>query len=152
MEIFSPEFQPGDPIPRKYTCDGTDISIPLGWKKVPEGTKSLAVIMDDPDAPMGTWVHWVIYNIPATAKGLQENQPHSEMLKDGSMQGINTGKQTGYSGPCPPGGVHRYFFKLYALDMMLPVKAGLTKEGLLEAMQSHIIEETQIFGTYQRNR
>lgn len=150
MKIYSPAFQEKMPIPEKYTCEGSDISIPLAWEDVPEEAISLALIMDDPDAPAGTWVHWVAFNIPASARGLTEDQPKERNLPSGGLQGINTGRRTGYAGPCPPGGVHRYFFKLYALDCVFPAKSGITKEELLEQMQGHILSKCEFFGTYQR--
>ena len=101
MEILSSAFKPGKSIPSKYTCDGMNISTPLNWQGVPDGTKSLALIKDDPDAPIGTWVHWIVYNIPPDAQGLQENQPHVEILKDNCLQGHNTSRQIGYAGPLP---------------------------------------------------
>lgn len=150
MKIMSTAFKEGAPIPPKYTCDGAGKSIPLRWEDIPDGTQSLALIMDDPDAPSGTWVHWVVYNLPPTAKLLTEGLTTAPILANGAVQGKNTGKKTGYSGPCPPDREHRYFFKLYALDTMLESKLGLTKAELLEAMQDHILEECQTFGVYDR--
>ncbi len=151
MKIMSTAFKEGAPIPTKYTCDGAGKSIPLRWEDIPDGTQSLALIMDDPDAPSGTWVHWVVYNLPPTAKQMSEGLTTAPILANGAVQGRNTGKKTGYSGPCPPDKEHRYFFKLYALDCMLESKLGLTKAELLEAMQDHILEECQTFGVYDRN-
>jgi hypothetical protein len=139
-------------IPSKYTCDGADISPPLAWSGLPEGTKSIAIINDDPDAPMGTWVHWVIYNIPPTAQGLAEDIKRVEKLPDGTLQGKNSWGRIGYGGPCPPGGTHRYFFKIYALDKMLNLKPGATKEELLTAMKGHILAQAQFYGKYSRKR
>lgn len=150
MRIFSPEFKPGEPIPTQYTCDGKDISIPLQWQDIPDGSISLALIMDDPDAPGGTWIHWIVFNIPVTTAAFTAGQPDSNDLPDGSLQGRNSWGKIGYGGPCPPSGSHRYFFKLYALDCLLEKKAGLTKTELLEAMQGHILAEAQFFGVYQR--
>jgi hypothetical protein len=139
LKIYSSAFEDGGMIPSKYTCDGADISPPLAWSGLPEGTKSIAIINDDPDAPMGTWVHWVIYNIPPTAQGLAEDIKRVEKLPDGTLQGKNSWGRIGYGGPCPPGGTHRYFFKIYALDKMLNLKPGATKEELLTAMKGHIL-------------
>ncbi len=150
MKLVSSAFSEGGMIPSQYTCDGKDISPPLSWSEVPEGTKSFALICDDPDAPMGTWVHWVIYNIPDTTRQLPEAVPTTERLQDGSFQGKNDFKRFGYGGPCPPGGTHRYFFKLYALDTMLDLKPGATKAQLLEAMKGHILAEAQLMGKYGR--
>ena len=154
LQITSTAFSEGQPIPAKYTCEGSDISPPLQW--IPQGgtpanTKSFALIADDPDAPMGTWVHWVLYDLPATATEFAENTPKSPQLPGGAKQGLNSGSRSGYSGPCPPPGKpHRYFFKLYALDTMLDLKPGATKKDLLKAMEGHVLAEGQLMGTYQR--
>ena len=116
MEIRSSSFDEGGFIPGKYTCDGIDVSPPLEWSSVPEGTKTFALICDDPDAPMGTWVHQVIFNIPGNIRELQENVPHQKILKNGGKQGENDFRKIGYGGPCPPRGTHRYYFKINALD------------------------------------
>lgn len=152
IEIFSTAFENEGFIPQKYTCDGANISPPLGWKSLPKDTKSIAIINDDPDAPMGTWVHWVVYNIPATSSGLPENIKPIERLPDGSLQGKNSWGKIGYGGPCPPTGTHRYFFKIYALDTMLDLKPGATKEELLHAMKGHIIAEGVFYGKYSRKK
>jgi hypothetical protein len=152
LKIYSSAFEDGGMIPSKYTCDGADISPPLAWSGLPEGTKSIAIINDDPDAPMGTWVHWVIYNIPPTAQGLAEDIKRVEKLPDGTLQGKNSWGRIGYGGPCPPGGTHRYFFKIYALDKMLNLKPGATKEELLTAMKGHILAQAQFYGKYSRKR
>jgi Raf kinase inhibitor-like YbhB/YbcL family protein len=152
LRIYSSAFEDGGMIPSKYTCDGADISPPLAWSGLPEGTKSIAIINDDPDAPMGTWVHWVIYNIPPTAQGLGEDIKRVEKLPDGTLQGKNSWGRIGYGGPCPPGGTHRYFFKIYALDKMLNLKPGATKEELLTAMKGHILAQAQFYGKYSRKR
>jgi Raf kinase inhibitor-like YbhB/YbcL family protein len=152
LKIYSSAFEDGGMIPSKYTCDGADISPPLAWSGLPEGTKSIAIINDDPDAPMGTWVHWVIYNIPPTAQGLAEDIKRVEKLPDGTLQGKNSWGRIGYGGPCPPGGTHRYFFKIYALDKMLNLKSGATKEELLTAMKGHILAQAQFYGKYSRKR
>ncbi len=150
MEIKSSAFGSGEMIPAKYTCDGADFSPPLEWLKTPAGTKSLALICDDPDAPMGTWVHWVIFDIPQTATMLAEGITREKDLPGGGTQGINDFRKIGYGGPCPPGGTHRYFSKLYALDAMLGLKPGITKDQLLTAMRGHILAEAQLMGTYRR--
>lgn len=139
-------------IPEKYTCDGQDISPPLLWDDIPEGTKSLVLIVDDPDAPdpkapKMTWVHWLIYNIPPTTKGLEEGVSN---FPKGALHGKNDWRRTGYGGPCPPIGRHRYFFKLYALDTVLPDLKIPDKKALESAMKGHIIEMAELIGTYQR--
>jgi len=150
MEIRSTAFREGEMIPSKYTCDGPDISPPLEWSDPPSGTKSFALISDDPDAPVGTWVHWVIFNIPGSERKLEENIPRTEVLKNGARQGKNDFGRIGYGGPCPPGGTHRYYFKLYALDIELDLKAGATKRDLLKAMEGHVLAETYLMGKYRR--
>ncbi|MFQ5902170.1 MAG: YbhB/YbcL family Raf kinase inhibitor-like protein [Candidatus Binatia bacterium] len=151
MEIRSSAFQNGGDIPRKYTCDGTDISPPLKWENPPAGTKAFALIADDPDAPVGTWVHWVIYDLPAVTKELAEGTPTSESLLNGAKQGVNDFRKVGYGGPCPPSGpAHHYFFKLYALDMETSLKPRVTKQQLLDAIKGHILAETQLMGRYKR--
>jgi len=151
IQLTSSAFAEGKPIPAKYTCDGGDVSPPLKWSAVPDGTKSLALISDDPDAPVGTWVHWVVYNIPPDTTELAEGVPKSEVLTNGATQGMTDFKRIGYGGPCPPrGGPHRYFFKLYALDTALNLKPGAAKQELLRAMEGHILAEGRLMGTYQR--
>ena len=150
MEIKSSAFGSGEMIPVKYTCDGADFSPPLEWTAGPAGTKSFALICDDPDAPMGTWVHWVIYDIPPTTLMLAEGITREKELPGGGTQGINDFRRIGYGGPCPPGGTHRYFFRLYALDTVLGLKPGITRDQLLKAMKGHILAEAQTMGTYKR--
>ena len=150
MEIKSSAFGSGEMIPVKYTCDGSDFSPPLEWTAGPAGTKSFALICDDPDAPMGTWVHWVVYDIPPTTAMLAEGITRERELTGGGTQGINDFRKIGYGGPCPPGGTHRYFFRLYALDTLLGLKPGITKDQLLKAMKGHILAEAQLMGTYRR--
>jgi len=150
VRVTSPAFEEGGTIPRQYTCDGENISPPLQWEAVPEGTRSVAVIMDDPDAPGGTFVHWVIYDLPPDVQELPENLPRDKNFPVGGEQGINSTDQLGYLGPCPPSGTHRYFFQVYALDEKLHLPAGETKAGLLEAMQGHILAQGQFLGRYQR--
>jgi Raf kinase inhibitor-like YbhB/YbcL family protein len=150
LEVKSSIFNEGGMIPEKYTCDGSNVSPPLSWSGVPEGTQSLALISDDPDAPVGIWVHWVIFNIPPDVKELGENIPPDKFLPNGSRQGNNDFKKIGYGGPCPPRGTHRYYFKLYALDKKLDLDAGATKKELLQAMEGHILDESQLMGKYSR--
>jgi len=150
LEISSQAFLEGEMIPTRYTCDGPDVSPELSWSGVPEAAKSLALICDDPDAPMGTWVHWVLFNIPPSANGLTAEIPSDASLANGARHGTNDFRRLGYGGPCPPGGTHRYFFKLYALDAEFNLESGITKAELLEAMQGHILAEGQLMGTYQR--
>jgi hypothetical protein len=149
LSITSTAFAQAQPIPVLYSCDGKGISPPLAWSGAPAATKSFALIMDDPDAPMGTYVHWVIYNIPSSAVGLPQATSKDAELTDGSLQGPNSGGRTGYTGPCPPGGTHRYFFKLYALDTMLSI-SGAGKDQLLKAMQGHILAQGELMGTFTR--
>ena len=150
LKITSQAFEEGGMIPKKYTCDGEDISLPLKWDSVPKDTKSLALINDDPDAPMGIWVHWVIFNIPPNVTELPEDVPSKEVLDNGAKQGTTDFGRVGYGGPCPPSGTHRYYFKLYALDTELNLKPGITKQQLLKAMEGHILAEAQLMGKYKR--
>jgi len=150
MEITSSAFKNGARIPTKHSCDGVDVSPSLAWSKLPAGTKNLALICDDPDAPMGTWVHWVIYDIPASFTGLPEKLPPLKEVAGGAKQGMNDFRAIGYGGPCPPSGEHRYFFKLYALDAPTGLKPGATKAQLLAAMKGHILAEAELMGKYKR--
>jgi Raf kinase inhibitor-like YbhB/YbcL family protein len=150
FSLTSTAFAEGEPIPRQYTCDGEDISPPLQWRDVPEGTRSFALVADDPDAPGGTWDHWLLYNLPAEARSLPEGVPPDAELSDGSRHGQNSWPRLGYGGPCPPSGTHRYFFKLYALDMVLELDAGASKERLSQAMEGHILAEAELMGMYTR--
>jgi len=150
ITVTSSAFKEGGMIPAKYTCDGQGISPPLKWEQIPQGTKSFALISDDPDAPAGIWVHWVMWNIPAEANGLPENVRPAEELSDGSKQGVNDSREIGYGSPCPPSGTHRYYFKIYALDTMLNLPARATKGDLLAAMEGHILAEGSLMGKYQR--
>jgi Raf kinase inhibitor-like YbhB/YbcL family protein len=150
FKIFSPVFEEGKLIPSKYTCDGLNVSPPLKWINVPGSAKSLTIISDDPDAPVGDWVHWVIYNIPPETTEIKEEASSKKLLPKGSLEGKNDFRKLGYGGPCPPSGVHRYFFKLYALDIVLHAKEGLSKKQLLELMKGHILAETTLMGKYQR--
>ncbi len=150
MEIRSPAFVQGAPIPSKFTCDGADVSPPLTLSAAPAKTGSLALIVDDPDAPMGTWVHWVAWNIPAGATALRENLAKQAALPDGARQGINDFGRAGYGGPCPPSGTHRYVFRLYALDTTLDLPAGTTRKNLEAGMQGHVLAKAELMGTYAR--
>ena len=150
IKVTSPAFEEGGMIPPKYTVDGANISPSLNWETVPEGTQSIALINDDPDAPMGTWVHWVMWNIPPDKKQLPENVPSDPKLSDGSVQGITDFRQPGYGGPAPPSGTHRYFFKVYALDTKLNLSTGSNKAQLVKAMEGHILAEGQLMGRYKR--
>jgi Raf kinase inhibitor-like YbhB/YbcL family protein len=152
MNITSSAFDHNGSIPRIYTCEGKDISPPLSWSSAPAGAKSLVLIVDDPDAPdpaapRMTWVHWVLYNLPANSTGLPESV---KTLPAGTLEGSNDWRRTGYGGPCPPIGRHRYFHKLYALDVVLPDLERPTKKVLEQAMKGHIIAEAQLVGTYQK--
>lgn len=144
MSLTSPAFNDGEVIPVQYSCDGDDVSPDLDWFGIPEGTVSLSFIMDDPDAPVGTWIHWVLYNIPADMPGLQLG------MTGVGVDGTNSRGTTGYGGPCPPGGTHRYFFKLFALDLNLDLAVGANKEELLAAMDGHILGQAELMGTYTR--
>ena len=149
--ITSSAFSEGERIPDKYTCEGEDFSPPLSWSNIHEGTLSFALISDDTDTAGGTWDHWVIYNIPADAEGLPEAVPTDESLPDGSKQGVNSWGRTGYGGPCPPHGkLHRYFFKLYALDITLTLPPDESKSSIEAAMEGHILENASLMGTYSR--
>ncbi len=151
MKIESPKFGQGKRIPNIYTCMGKDVSPPLLWEGVPEGTKSFALIADDPDAPVSTWVHWVIYNIPKDVRALPEGVPPVKRLSDGTTQGVNDFRKIGYGGPCPPPGKpHRYFFKLYALSEDLNLKEGLTKKELLKKIEGKIITHAEFYGIFSR--
>jgi Raf kinase inhibitor-like YbhB/YbcL family protein len=152
LTLTSSAFEPNGPIPPIHTCEGKDVSPPLSWSGVPPGARSLALIVDDPDAPdpaapQRTWVHWVLFNIPADATGLEQGARH---LPEGAVQGSNDWKRSGYGGPCPPIGRHRYFFKLYALDAVLSGLSNPDKQQLLAAMEGHILEQTEIIGTYHK--
>ncbi len=150
IDITSSAFQNEGNIPQKYTCDGANVSPPLTWSSIPDGTKSIALIADDPDAPVGTWVHWVLFNIPPDARGLPENVPAVQTLDSGAVQGTNDFKKLGYGGPCPPAGSHRYFFKIYALDTQLDLEPGASKAQVEDAMEGHILAQGQLMGRYER--
>lgn len=150
MKLMSGAFQSGEPIPAQYSCDGEDSSPPLQWRDVPAGVASFALIMDDPDAPVGTWDHWLLYNLPADSEGLAAAVPSQDQLADGSLHGRNSWGNLEYGGPCPPSGTHRYFFRLYALDEPLDLEAGASKAELNAAMEGHVIAQTELMGTYSR--
>lgn len=151
LAISSPSFSPGADIPKKHTCDALDVSPHLLWSGAPKGTVSFVLIADDPDAPVGTWVHWVYYDLPATATGLPENVSKIETPPTGGRQGRNDFRRIGYGGPCPPAGKpHRYFFKLYALDRQLDLKPGATKKEVEQAMHGHILAQAELMGKYGR--
>jgi Raf kinase inhibitor-like YbhB/YbcL family protein len=151
IQLTSAAFAGGQTIPQKYTGDGSDVSPPLAWTGAPADAKSFALIADDPDAPAGTWVHWVIYDLPPGATTLAEGTPKRDALPDGAKQGVNDFRQIGYNGPAPPPGKpHRYFFKLYALDARLNLPSGLTKAELLKAMGGHVLAQGQLMGTFGR--
>ena len=155
LSLTSSAFAAGQPVPKKYTCEGGDLSPPLAWSGVPAHAKSLALIVDDPDAPdpqapQRVWVHWVLYNIPPATTGLAE-APKGSNIPAGAVQGMNDWSRRGYGGPCPPIGRHRYFFKLYALDTVLPDLREPDKAALEQAMKGHVIEHAELVGTYQKN-
>jgi Raf kinase inhibitor-like YbhB/YbcL family protein len=151
LQISSAAFSPGGTVPRKFTCDGRDVSPQLKWNDPPANTQSVALIMDDPDAPAGTWAHWVIYDLPANTRELPEGVAKQEQLPSGARQGRNDFGKIGYGGPCPPPGKqHRYFFKIYALDVKLDLKAGATKADVERAMKGHILAQAELIGKYGR--
>jgi len=151
MQLTSTAFSQGETIQAKYTCDGENLSPPLKWSGAPSGVKSFAVIADDPDAPVGTWVHWVVFDVAATTTELPEGLPKSQFLPGGAKQGLNDFKHLGYGGPCPPPGKpHRYFFKLYALDSVLDLKPGATKKEVERAIEKHILAQGELMGLYKR--
>jgi Raf kinase inhibitor-like YbhB/YbcL family protein len=156
LTLSSPAFAPAGEIPTRYTCEGDDVSPPLAWSAPPAGSKSFALIVDDPDAPdpkapKTTWVHWVLYNLPPAADGLPEGVA-TRALPAGTREGLNDWRRTGYGGPCPPIGRHRYFHKLYALDIALPELGGSSKAALERAMQGHILAQAELIGTYAKKR
>lgn len=159
IRLESPAFPEGGTIPRKYTCDGEDISPPLSWSSVPEGARSFVLIADDPDAPRGTWTHWVLHDLPGGVRGLPEGVPPKPTVTfafafDGTeytaKQGRNDFKKPGYGGPCPPSGAHRYFFRLYALDTVPALEPEATRQEVLRAIEGHILAEGRLMGRYSR--
>jgi len=150
IKLTSPAFQDNGPIPSKYTCDSENISPPLQWENIPDKTKAIVLICDDPDAPMGTWVHWVLYNLPKEKRSLEENFPDDETLEKGIRQGLNDFGHLGYGGPCPPGGTHRYFFKIYALDCRFEITQIPDKKMIENLMTGHILAQGLLTGKYTR--
>jgi len=150
MKLTSPAFKDGEMIPKVYSGDGEDISPPLEWSDIPPGTQGLALISDDPDAPAGDWVHWVVYNIPPGERLLSKAVPPDSVLPNGALQGITDFQRIGYGGPMPPSGTHRYYFKLYALDAPLALGPGATKKHVLREMEGHILGSAQLMGRYKR--
>lgn len=151
MELRSKAFKEGQSIPRKHTCDGPDLSPPLEWSDVPQGTNAFALLMEDPDAATGSWVHWLLYDLPAEARSLPEGVSPTETLPRGGAQGKNDFGRIGYGGPCPPPGrPHRYFFRLYALSSRVNLPPGASKQQLLRAMEGNVKAEAQLMGTYGR--
>jgi Raf kinase inhibitor-like YbhB/YbcL family protein len=150
MKLKSEAFSHGDAIPAKYSCKGSDVSPPLEWSDVPAGTESFVLICDDPDAPVGTWDHWIYFNIPPDAAALPEAVPSGEHPELGGVQGRNSWRRNEYGGPCPPSGTHRYFFRLYALDTMVDLNPSAKKKGVLQLIQPHILAEAELMGTFSR--
>jgi len=150
MKLTSSAFSEGTMIPVRYTCAGDDLSPPLAWSDIPVGAKSLALIADDPDAPVGTWVHWVAFNLPIAGRGLPEGIKDEKQLSGGGVQGANSWRRLGYGGPCPPSGTHRYFFKLYALDTILFLDNRAAAKDVQVAMKGHILAEAQLMGRFKR--
>ncbi len=146
LSLSSPAFSANSLIPQQYTCDGTDVSPALLWQSPPENTKSFVLIFDDPDAPAGDWVHWLLFNIPADIRSL----PEAAKTPAGAVSGQNSWGKIGYRGPCPPGGTHHYFFRLYALDTLLNLGANANKQDVLKAMQNHILETSELMGYYTK--
>ncbi|MFZ1972857.1 MAG: YbhB/YbcL family Raf kinase inhibitor-like protein [Candidatus Acidiferrales bacterium] len=150
LQLSSASFEADAAIPAKYTCDGENVSPALLWNNPPPATRSFALVVDDPDAPNGTVVHWLIYDIPADTHGLQEGVPKDKKLRDGTLQGRNSHGKIGYSGPCPPhGAVHHYFFKLYALDNVINLKPNATEPQLEQAIKDHILGKAQLIGRFE---
>jgi len=152
IKVSSPAFEDGQMIPAKYTADGQDISPPLKFGNIHPQAKSLAIISDDPDAPVGTWVHWLVWNIPAAVSELPEGLAPDGQLADGTCQGTTDFRRVGYGGPAPPSGTHRYYFKVYAIDCLLELKPGGGRGELEKAMKGHILVEGQLMGRYKRQR
>jgi Raf kinase inhibitor-like YbhB/YbcL family protein len=151
LTVKTSAFEPGKSIPKKFTCEGMDLSPKLEWSEAPESAMSIAVICDDPDAPGGTWTHWVLFNLDPATTSLQEGMPLDREFPDGARHGINDWKHLGYRGPMPPAGkLHRYYFRVYALDCVLTLAAGATRQQLLDAIKGHIVAEGEVMGTYQR--
>ena len=152
IQITSAAFSEGQPIPQKYTCQGSDFSPPLAWANMPPNTKSFALIADDPDAPVGLWTHWVLFNMPPDLGGLPEGVPTDAGLANGAIQGITSARRVGYHGPYPPSGTHRYYFKIYALDKILESREDISKEDLLDAMKGSVLSSAELMGLYNRGQ
>ncbi|MGO9386869.1 MAG: YbhB/YbcL family Raf kinase inhibitor-like protein [Methanobacterium sp.] len=150
IKIKSKVFEDGEPIPTKYTCSGVDVSPPLEWTSIPEDTESIGIICEDPDAPGGTWSHWIIFNLPADTMSLSEHIMSREIMDNGAIQGLNDFGKVGYAGPCPPKGTHHYYYKIYALDVKLDLPPRTSRKTFLETINGHIIDQGQIMGTYTR--
>ncbi|MCL5005000.1 MAG: YbhB/YbcL family Raf kinase inhibitor-like protein [Acidobacteria bacterium] len=151
FQVESTAFKAGEEIPKKFTCEGEDISPALRWTHPPRGTRSFALITEDPDAPSGTWIHWVVYDLPAQSRELSEGVPKQQQVSGGGSQGRNDFGRIGYGGPCPPpGGAHHYFFKIYALDTMLHLQPGVTKEEVLQAAKGHILGVAELMALFKR--
>jgi Raf kinase inhibitor-like YbhB/YbcL family protein len=152
VQLTTSAFKPGGDIPARYTCDGDDTSPALSWTAPPDGIQSFALIVDDPDAPRRTWVHWVVYDLPASERGVPEGVPPERALSSGARQGRNDFKKIGYGGPCPPPGApHRYYFRLYALDARLDLPPGSTRDQVDRAMKNHVVAEVELMGRYGRS-
>ncbi|HPA83664.1 MAG TPA: YbhB/YbcL family Raf kinase inhibitor-like protein [Deltaproteobacteria bacterium] len=150
MKVTSQAFADGEMIPAKYTCNGENVSPPIAWQRVPEGTRSITIIAEDPDAPMGNWVHWVYYDIPPEISGLPEDIPAEEKPGPGGTQGINDALTIGYIGPCPPSGIHRYYFRIYAVDTELDLPPGANSQEVLQAMEGHLLGMGELMGRFRR--
>lgn len=151
LELMTTAFRPGGTIPTQFTCSGANVSPSLSWNQPPPRTQSFVLIVDDPDAPAGTWVHWVVYNLPASARQLRAQVPRGDTVAGGGKQGVNDFPMNGYGGPCPPpGGPHRYFFRLYALDTILNLRAPVHRKDIDSAMQGHILGQAELMGTFGR--
>jgi|WetSurMetagenome_2_1015567.scaffolds.fasta_scaffold00234_14 Raf kinase inhibitor-like YbhB/YbcL family protein len=150
LTVSSPAFGSMQAIPPRHTCDGENVSPPLRWSGVPKNAKSIVLICDDPDAPVGTWVHWVCYDIPASVDSLAQAVPTADVLPGGGRQGVNDFHAPGYGGPCPPSGTHRYFFNIYALDAMLGLPSGKIRRDVERAMKGHVLDSGELAGTYTR--
>jgi len=150
IEMTSPAFTQGQAIPKRYSRYGDDVSPPLAWSGIPDGTREIVLICDDPDAPVGTWVHWVVYGIPATSAGMKEGVPKDATLADGAKQGKNSWGEIGYGGPQPPSGTHRYVFKVYAVDSPTGLTPGATKQQVIAAIDGHVLARGELMGTYAR--
>lgn len=152
IQLESPAFPENGMIPSRYACDGGDVSPPLKWSGAPPGVKSFALMIEDPDAPSGLWVHWLVYNIPPDTKEIPEGASSARRLPKGAAEGMTSGHTTAYGGPCPPSGTHRYFLRLYALDSPLALKPGATRSQVLDAMRGHVLAEGELMAKYSHKR